>query len=50
MELGIKVEAVFEDGSIQQHELGSWKRSSDALNPHDLPPRFRTVQKERLFS
>lgn len=36
MELRIKVEAVFEDGSIQQHELGSWKRSSDTLKPEAL--------------
>ena len=36
MELRIKVEAVLENGRIQEHELGSWKRSSKALNPEAL--------------
>ena len=33
MEIRIKVEAVFEDGRIQQHELGAWKRRPEHLNP-----------------
>lgn len=36
MELRIKVEAIFEDGSIQEHELGSWKRNPKCLNPEAI--------------
>ena len=32
MELRIKVEAIFEDGRIEEHELGSWKRNSATLS------------------
>ena len=36
MELRIKVEAVFEDGRMQEHELGSWKRHPECLNPEAI--------------